>query len=133
MSSKWIKGDVVARIRLTINNVPPSATSTVHPRHRWSLLRFAKTRDNMRAVLAEASRRETHARFIAFHGCFPPCKWPDGNVKKRDRDREKEPFSVRLLAAADINHRQGVRDVILISLVNFSHGRVRCPTNVISR
>lgn len=125
MSSKWIKRDV-ALIRLTINNVPLSATSTVHP--RWSLLRFAKTRDNMRAVLAEASRRETHARFIAFHGCFP--LWPDGNVKKRDR--EKEPFSVRLLAA-DINHRQRVRDVILILLVNFSHGRVRCPTNVISR
>lgn len=109
--------DVVVLIRSTINNVPPSATSTIYPRSRWSLLCFAKTRDNMRAVLAEASRRETHARFIVFHGCFPLCKWPDGNEKKRDR--KEEPFSVRVLAT-DINHRQEVRDVILILLVNFA-------------
>lgn len=83
--------DVVVLIRLTINNVPPSTTSTIHPRHRWSLLRFAKTRDNMRAVLAEASRRETHTRFIAFHCCASLSA--NGQTATREREMEREsPF-----------------------------------------
>jgi len=53
------------------------------------------------------------------------------------RQREKERWRERALfrsasLAADINHRQGIRDVILILLVNFTRTCVRCPTNVIS-
>lgn len=56
----------------------------------------------------------------------------NGRMVKRERERDRGPFSVRV--SSRWRHKssaRGVRDVILILLVNFTQRPAYCPTNAI--